>query len=197
MTGSTRSVSEHCEVMVSLEKHPWKGTGDPTTYHPRIAMTEQSRYHNSVKGALANNRRPSLGRDHHVRLVVPDRQSDTVAMRNPLNIATWNVRTLHQPGKLTNLEIEAHRMKVNILGVAEVRWKGNGKILTESGMTFIYSGGSEHARGVGLMLDKHTSKHLMGYWAVSDRVLMIKLKGNPFKFQHGCCSGICTYIGWH
>ena len=47
----------------------------------------------------------------------------------------------------------------------------------------IYSGGDKHEKGVGIILDKERSKSLMGYWAISDRVLLVKLKGHKFNIS--------------
>ena len=44
-----------------------------------------------------------------------------------LNIGTWNVRTLYQPGKLDNLIQELNHMKIDIMGIAETRWTDTGK----------------------------------------------------------------------
>lgn len=48
--------------------------------------------------------------------------------RQDRRIATWNVRTLLQCGKNDNLKIEMARMKIDILGVSEVRWPEAGDI---------------------------------------------------------------------
>ncbi|GFN86398.1 craniofacial development protein 2-like protein [Plakobranchus ocellatus] len=44
-------------------------------------------------------------------------------------IATWNVRTLHQKLKLENVTKEMDRGKLNILGLAEVRWTGTDRVV--------------------------------------------------------------------
>ena len=36
---------------------------------------------------------------------------------------------------------------------------------------------------VGLILDKETSKSIKGFWGVSDRVLLVKLKGSPLDIN--------------
>ena len=46
--------------------------------------------------------------------------------------------------------------------------------------TVIYSGGHKHERGVGILLDEQRSKCLIGYWTISDRIMLVKLKGKPF-----------------
>ena len=68
-------------------------------------------------------------------------------------IATWNVRTLHQQGKLDNVILEMDRLKLSVLGLCEVRWKNAGQ-LVKGDKTVIYSGGDQHHRGVALILNK-------------------------------------------
>ncbi|GFO02811.1 retrovirus-related pol polyprotein from type-1 retrotransposable element r2 [Plakobranchus ocellatus] len=70
------------------------------------------------------------------------------------------------------------RMKLNILGLSKVRWKGAGKI-TLGGHKIIYSGGTESEKGVGIIVDQTVTKAIKGYWALSDRVLLVKIAGKP------------------
>ena len=42
----------------------------------------------------------------------------------------------------------------------------------------IYSGGKEQKNGVGIIFGKEIARSLIGYWAISERVTMIKLQGN-------------------
>ncbi|GFS11918.1 craniofacial development protein 2-like [Elysia marginata] len=71
------------------------------------------------------------------------------------------------------------RMNINILGLAEVRWTGAG-VFKSGDHTMVYSGGNEHERGVGILLDAEHLKSLQGYWSVNERILVIKLSGKPF-----------------
>ena len=90
-----------------------KGNEKPSLYKmPRIIML-MHRFNpidnsvNRVDDSTVNN--TSLGRDIYVRQVEPDRHPATVrCQRNvvPLRIATWNVRTLYQAGKLANILLE-------------------------------------------------------------------------------------------
>ena len=112
-----------------------------------------------------------------------DRQQATAGkLKEPLRIATWNIRSLLQKGKLDNIKQEMARLKINILGLSEVRWKGAGETTTEKSK-FYYSGGEEHERGVGIILDEEASKSVKGYWAVSDRVLLLKVAGKPLDLN--------------
>ncbi|XP_072041151.1 craniofacial development protein 2-like [Amphiura filiformis] len=47
----------------------------------------------------------------------------------------------------------------------------------------IYAGGDKHEKGVGLMLDADMAKCVLGYWTVSERVLLVKLQGQPFNIS--------------
>jgi len=84
-----------------------------------------------------------------------------------------------QKGKLENVKQEMERMKINILGLAEMRWKGAGEI-TSDGFKVLYSGGDKHYAGVGLILDTETAKAIKGYWTISERVILVKIQGTPF-----------------
>ena len=81
-------------------------------------------------------------------------------------IGTWNVRSLHQPGKMANTMKEMKRMSVDVLGVAETFWKGEGDFTTElpeDGETYrlIYSGGEKNCRGVGMILRGNVAKSVL------------------------------------
>ena len=72
------------------------------------------------------------------------------------------------------------RLNVNILGLEETRWKSVG-ISASDNCKFIHSGGQKHEKGVGMLLDEDVSKCLLGYWTISDRVMLVKIKGRPFN----------------
>ena len=99
-----------------------------------------------------------------------------------LKIATWNVRTLYQPGKFENLIHEMQNVNLDILGIAETHWTEEGKIIQEN-HTVIYSGGEKHRNGVGIVMKNSVAKSMMGFWAISDRVIMMKLEAKPFNIN--------------
>ena len=81
---------------------------------------------------------------------------------------------------MANVQQEMDRLQIDILGLCEIRWTGGGKITSEN-TTIIYSGGDSHLRGVSFILTKDVAAALIGYWALSDRVLLIKIKGRPSR----------------
>ena len=70
-------------------------------------------------------------------------------------------------------------MKVNTLGISEVRWKGAGEFELD-GYKVICPGGDKHEKGVGIILDPDTKKPVKGIWKYSDRILLVTLSGKPF-----------------
>ena len=47
----------------------------------------------------------------------------------------------------------------------------------------IYSGGGKHRNGVGIVMKNSVAKSMMGFWAISDRVIMMKLEAKPFNIN--------------
>ncbi|GFO43124.1 craniofacial development protein 2-like protein [Plakobranchus ocellatus] len=85
----------------------------------------------------------------------------------------WNVRTLHQKGKLEIVIKEMDRVKLNILGLAEIRWTGAGSMELGS-KTQIYSEGHTNEKGVDIFIVT-TAKSLEGWCSNSDKVVVAKL----------------------
>ena len=57
---------------------------------------------------------------------------------------------------------------------------GSGKVQNEQ-HTILYSGGDNHTRGVGIIINKNINKAVLGYWPLSDRIIMMKMQGKPFN----------------
>ena len=125
----------------------------------------------------------ALGKDALITQGALDRhQATEFNTRNQIKISTWNVRSLYQKGKLENVKLEMGRLKVQILGLSETRWTKSGSFRTED-YTMYYSGGDEHERGVGILLNKKVANSVVGFWLVSDRIAIVKLKAKPFNIN--------------
>ena len=68
-------------------------------------------------------------------------------------IGTWNVRSMNQ-GKLEVVKQEMTRVKVDILGIRELKWTGMGELNTHD--HYIYYCGQESPRrnGVAIIVNK-------------------------------------------
>ena len=160
-----------------------EGNGKPLLlFLPRIIMVTRKKNSksNDVKDPFEHYRWVLSGRDCYVQQVTPNHHQMTVCNNNIKKIGTWNVRTLFQKGKLDNVIQEMQRLQINLLGLCEVRWTGAGKVVTNN-TTLVYSGGGKHEYGVGVLVGKEFSSCLLAYWAISERVMLVKIKGRPFN----------------
>ena len=71
-------------------------------------------------------------------------------------------------------------MNLDIIGIAETHWTEEGKIIQEN-HTMIYSGGGNLRNGVAVVMKNSVAKSMMGFWAISDTVIMMKLEAKPFN----------------
>lgn len=100
------------------------------------------------------------------------------------NIGTWNVRGLLQTGKTYIMEKELERYNMDITGISETHWKGNGLITTANGNTIVFSGNTNNSRnGVAIIMTSSIAKTLMGYNAINDRMISIKIHSKPVNLN--------------
>lgn len=67
------------------------------------------------------------------------------------------------------------RLKINTLGLCETRWKSAG-INTPENYQIIDSEGENHQRDIAVVMDQERTNIIKGYWAVGQRVLLVKIK---------------------
>ena len=97
-----------------------------------------------------------------------------------ITIGTWNVRTLHQCGKVKELEHALSRYHWDILGLCEVRWKGFGETTTEEGHKLWYSGDeTKHQQGVAFLVRKEITGCVISCTPINSRIIMIRISGKP------------------
>ena len=97
---------------------------------------------------------------HEIRREVQVVKRRILSSKSATLLGTWNLRTLSQTGKLTQLMREFDNYKlhilVHILGISEMRWKGSDKI-TKEVKTILYSGIEEiHRNDVGMILNSRS-----------------------------------------
>jgi exonuclease III len=101
-----------------------------------------------------------------------------LSFANTRKIETWNVRSMNE-GKLEIVKREMERVKVEALGISEMRWIGKGYF--QSGKYRIYYSGHEELRknGVAFIVGQDMANSVLGYNPVNDRILMMRLQGKP------------------
>ena len=99
--------------------------------------------------------------------------ADVLKPKRRTRVATWNVRTLNQAGKLAQVVKEFDVYRLDILGICEARWLNANKITLQSGHMFLYSGREDniHEEGVGLLLSQEVRKSLLEWKPLGSRLL--------------------------
>ncbi|KAL4135345.1 hypothetical protein QTP88_006960 [Uroleucon formosanum] len=93
---------------------------------------------------------------------------DTVELKNSGGIC----------GKLENLKIEMERLKIDIIGISEIKWTGKGDFWSE-GYRIIFSGDDHRVTGVGFILNKEIGKKVVEVVQYNKRKIAIKIEPKP------------------
>lgn len=103
---------------------------------------------------------------------------------NKLRIGTWNVKSMYEPGKMHNVIQEMQRLKMNILGISETRWAGQGQIPTNGGMLY-FSGNDDnhHRNGVAIAVSQEIMASVNNFVPISDRIILLQLQSKSRKLN--------------
>ena len=81
-------------------------------------------------------------------------------------------------GKSRTIAMEMNRYGIQLLGIAEARWKDSGQMRSEE--TILYSGhvreNAVHSEGVAVMISQDALKTLIGWQPVSPRIMTAKFQ---------------------
>lgn len=103
-----------------------------------------------------------------------NRRSHQLDLRKSIKIATWNVLTLARTGYLEGVVRELNHLGSDIACLTETRLVDSAKQIVED-HTFLHSGGTQHYRGVGLLLSPRVSRSLIAWTPITDRLLSARL----------------------
>lgn len=104
-------------------------------------------------------------------------------LRKKHRIATWNVRGLLEPGKLYILERELIREKVDICGVSETHWAGQGHWESNHYKIFMSGANKTGQKGVAILVQKNLTKYILEYHSINDRLIKMTLDAQPTKIH--------------
>lgn len=103
-------------------------------------------------------------------------------MKKETRIGYWNVQTLYETGKLKQLTLEFQRFNLDILGISECRWTGNGEHITSTGEKLIYSGNEQHhTNGVGILLSREAANAMIEWNPISPRIITARFNSRSRK----------------
>jgi exonuclease III len=100
----------------------------------------------------------------------------TQSKSDKLNIATFNVRTLMNNERITELEYATEEVKWDIIGISEIRREGEAIMEKSNNYIFYYSGKKQGKNGVGFWVKSNLKEHIQEFTGISDRIAMLTIK---------------------
>ena len=112
-----------------------------------------------------------------------------------MEIGSWNVRTLYRSANIAQAAREMKRRGIDVMGISDTLWTGQGKMQLTEGETFIYSGRDDdnHREGVCILMSKHATRSLdlMDWTLISERVIQARFYSTYIKLM--ILPYICTH----
>ena len=95
------------------------------------------------------------------------------------------MRTLYSTGKSAQLAREMDKYKIDVMGISECRWLGQGKVKMNTGDSVIFSGREDniHRHGVAIMMTKKVKQALMEWKPISDRIIYARFFSKYVKIS--------------
>ncbi|XP_013140606.1 PREDICTED: uncharacterized protein LOC106104958 [Papilio polytes] len=108
---------------------------------------------------------------------IPRRKTEGKTLR----LGTWNVRSLKSPEKVHNVCKEMIRLRIDILGISDVRWRGNGKYQIDEDHIMYYSGTDDTSNkyGVGIIVNTKSLNTTYSFLPNSNRTMLLQLQAKP------------------
>src|SRR6218665_807155 len=97
-----------------------------STFPKLMSMTKIKKADNDVNDSTQSRTGVPFGRQGNKASAVDIQRNKD---KDKIYIGTWNVRTMRRAGKLANVIKEMRKAKLDILRLAEARWKDGGETL--------------------------------------------------------------------
>ena len=95
-------------------------------------------------------------------------------------IGTWNVRSMKQ-GKLEVVKQKMATMKINILGITELKWTGMGEFNSDDHCIYYFGQESLRRNRVALIVNKKSENEVLECNLKNDRTISVCFQGKLFN----------------
>ena len=104
------------------------------------------------------------------------------SVKKQYSIGTWNVRSMNQ-GKLEVVKQEKARVKIDILGISELKWTGMGELNSDDHYNYYCGQESLRRNGLAMMVNKRVRNAVLGCNLKNDRMVSVHFQGKPFNIM--------------
>ena len=103
---------------------------------------------------------------------------------NDLQLNSWNVRSLSEPGSLEALLVELRHYRCNITALQETKWKGS-VVSEEKGFAIFSSGCRTRAEfsATSFVVDAKWKGNVIGWIPIHGRLRVLRVKGKFFNYS--------------
>ena len=93
------------------------------------------------------------------------------------NIATWNIQSMLQAGKMEEIAVELKKYNIKITALQEVKWPHDGWIKKKN--YILYSGlkTSRVQHGTGFLITGCATQCIIGFEPINERMCKLRIKG--------------------
>ena len=133
--------------------------------------------------AVPNNSKDSMTHEGQSQQDTFEQIRPLMHPKHTMKIGNWNVRTLYKSGNIIQVAREMTSRNIDIMGISETHWVGQGKIQLAEGETIIYSGREDdiHREGVGILMSKKAAKALIDWTPISERIIKARYHSKHIK----------------
>ena len=134
--------------------------------------------------ALPLNRRDSMTPEGESQEEALEQTRPLVHPNCTIKIGNWNVRTLYRSGNIAQVTREMTSRDIDIMGISETHWIGQGKIQPiAEGDTVINSGRDDsiHRKRVGMLMSRKAASALVDWTPVNERIILARFFSKNIK----------------
>lgn len=100
-----------------------------------------------------------------------------------MQLNTWNVRTLSEPGALRALILELRHYRCDITAVQETKWSGVHTFVSDGFQVLFSNRKDKRTFGTGFLVGPRWAARIIGWNPVDGRICVLRVRGKFFNMS--------------